>query len=96
MAISNNFGFGSIVSLGIAGSGQNQNNIILDGGTLNYVGTTNVNLSVGKGECMVFNGGGATIQVTSPDQCLDREPESLRRGIINENRSWLALVDIQR
>ena len=76
LAISNYLALGSIVSLGITGSGQNQNDIILDGGTLNYVGTTNVNLSIGKGEGMVLNAGGGTIQVTSPTNFL-----ALNKGV---------------
>jgi autotransporter-associated beta strand protein len=35
----------NIVSLGSAGSGQMKNDLVLDGGTLAYIGTTNVNLN---------------------------------------------------
>jgi autotransporter-associated beta strand protein len=38
-------GSGNILSLGAAGGGQMKNDLILDGGTLSYLGLTNVNLN---------------------------------------------------
>jgi autotransporter-associated beta strand protein len=66
LAISNFNAVSSIVSLGVIGSGAQENDIILDdGGILNYIGTANVQLSVGKGENMYLNPGGGVIGVAS-------------------------------
>ena len=70
LAISNYNVMPNIVSLGIQGGGEMENDIILDGGTLNYVGTTNVNLSNGKDGYPVFNPNGGTIGVASPTNML--------------------------
>ena len=70
LVITNYWPLPNIVSLGVIGSGQTENDVILDGGTLDYVGTTNVNLSNGKNSCMVFNPGGGTIEVASSTNML--------------------------
>ncbi len=45
LAVTNAPGSGNIVTLGAAGGGQMKNDLIIDGGTLSYVGLTNVNLN---------------------------------------------------
>jgi len=55
-------GGNTIVSLGAAGGGQMKNSLFLDGGTLAYIGTTNVQLG-SRGT--VLNSDGGTVQVTS-------------------------------
>ncbi len=61
VAITNFGGFPNIVSLGTPGGGQMENDVILDGGTVNYVGTTNV----GFNSYLVLNQGNGTIGVNS-------------------------------
>jgi autotransporter-associated beta strand protein len=54
-------GGNNIVSLGAAGGGQMKNEVVLDSGTLAYIGTTNVQLN----HHVVVMPGGGTVQVTS-------------------------------
>ncbi len=62
-----NFGvMATIVSLGSAGGGQMENDVILDGGTLNYVGTTNVSIA----NQFVINPNGGTVGVASATNVL--------------------------
>jgi autotransporter-associated beta strand protein len=56
----------NVMSLGVAGGGQMKNEVILDGGTLSYVGTTNVQL----GHNIVINPGSGTITVASSTNSL--------------------------
>jgi autotransporter-associated beta strand protein len=56
----------NIVSLGSAGGGQMKNELVLDGGTLAYIGTTNVNLN----HHAVLMSHGGTFQVTSATNML--------------------------
>jgi autotransporter-associated beta strand protein len=56
----------NLVCLGIAGGGQMENDVILDGGTLSYVGTTNETVI----NQFVFNPGGGTINVASATNTL--------------------------
>jgi len=66
LAITNSGSYPNIVSLGIAGSGQMENDVILDGGTLSYIGNTNVSII----NQFVINSAGGTITVTSPTNTL--------------------------
>jgi autotransporter-associated beta strand protein len=66
LAISNAPGQGSIVSIGTAGGGQMKNDLILDGGTLSYLGLTNVNLN----HFPVLFAHNGTIAVTSATNML--------------------------
>jgi len=84
LAITNAGGNPNIVSLGIQGSGQNENDVILDGGTLNYVGTTNVNLSNGKNSYTVFNPNGGTIGVASSSNILTLNHSSTGLGSLTK------------
>jgi fibronectin-binding autotransporter adhesin len=65
LAISNYNAVASIVSLGVQGSGAMENDLILDGGTLNYLGLNNVQLSNGKNTELVLNAGGGTVNINS-------------------------------
>ena len=56
----------NIVALGVAGSGQMKNEVLFDGGELDYVGKTNVTLNNNT----VFNAAIATISVISPTNVL--------------------------
>jgi autotransporter-associated beta strand protein len=59
--------FANIASLGVnPSSGSIQNEVIMDGGTLKYVGTTNVNLN----NYLVINPNGATVEVSSSTNML--------------------------
>ena len=44
LAVTNFGGLANVVSLGVAGGGQMENDVIFDGGTLSYVGMTNVSI----------------------------------------------------
>src|SRR5262249_37639203 len=55
VVVSNFSNLGNIVAFGTPGGGQMKNDLILDGGSVNYVGFTNVNLV----NWTVFNPGGA-------------------------------------
>ncbi len=70
LTVSNYPGSGSIVALGVAGAGQMENDVILDGGTLNYAGNANVNFSIGKGEGLVLGGNNGTVNVLSATNSL--------------------------
>ncbi|HTB82258.1 MAG TPA: autotransporter-associated beta strand repeat-containing protein [Candidatus Sulfotelmatobacter sp.] len=65
LAISNYNAVASIVSLGVQGSGAMENDLILDGATLNYLGLSNVQLSNGKNTELVLNAGGGTVNVNA-------------------------------
>lgn len=70
LVISNYNAVANIVSLGIQGGGESENDVILDGGTLNYVGLLNVNLSNGKDTYPILNPNGGTIGVASSTNML--------------------------
>ena len=66
VAVTNFGGLPNVVSLGTAGAGQMENDVILDGGTLNYVGMTNVSII----NQFIINPNGGTIEVSSPTNTL--------------------------
>jgi autotransporter-associated beta strand protein len=69
LVVSNSGAQSSLVSLGIRGSGGVRNSFIMDGGTVNYVGLTNVNFGQ-NGSYPVFNANGGTISVASATNVL--------------------------
>lgn len=67
LAVSNFGANVNILSLGTAGGGQMKNDLIMDGGTLSYVGTTNVNLN----HFPVLYSGNGTFHVASATNRLN-------------------------
>jgi len=61
LAVTNYGGTINIMSLGVTGSGAMKNEVVLDGGTLSYVGTTNVQLN----HYVTINPNGGTVAVAS-------------------------------
>jgi autotransporter-associated beta strand protein len=92
----------NIVSLGVPGGGQMENDLILDGGTLSYVGLTNCNLN----NYPVLNPNDATINVASPTNALTfvktavgpgsltkTGPGTLRLSVSSDNYSGGTIVN---
>jgi autotransporter-associated beta strand protein len=89
LVVSNNGALGSLTSLGITGGGQMKNQIEFSGGTLNYVGTTNVNLP----NYTVFNESGGTINVASPANYLRLTRSQIGVGTLTKTGPGTLLVD---
>ena len=79
LAVSNYLGNGSVLSLGISGSGQMLNTVLFEGGKLSYVGTTNCTLN----QYMDFEQSG-TIGVESPTNFLVESKAVLGLGSLTK------------
>lgn len=89
LAVSNNGALTAITALGVTGGGQMKNQLEFSGGTLNYVGTTNVNLQ----NYTVFNAGGGTINVASPTNILRLTRSPVGPGTITKTGLGTLLID---
>jgi autotransporter-associated beta strand protein len=81
-------GGNNIVSLGAAGGGQMKNDLILDGGTLSYIGTTNVNLN----HFPVLMSKGGTFQVTSATNFLQLDRNVVGAGSLTKTGPGMLIM----